>query len=163
MLLRVSKTILVAIVAAFALLVTWNNIVDYGSNFEFVQHVLKMDTTFEGNKLMERAVETPTLHHLGYWLIILLEAITGTLCAWGALAMARELRTDRAQFERAKVAATAGLTVGVTLWFGGFIVVGAEWFLMWQSETWNGAPSAFRFAALLLLTLIFLHQSEPDT
>ena len=163
MLLRISKIILVVIVAAFALLVAWNNIVDYGSNFEFVQHVLSMDTTFQGNKLMGRAIDTPMLHHLGYWLIILLEALTGLLCAWGAWAMVQALRTDQTQFERAKNAATAGLTVGITLWFGGFMVVGAEWFLMWQSEIWNGAPSAFRFAALLLLTLIFLHQSEPDS
>ncbi len=163
MLLRVSKTVLVAIVAAFALLVAWNNIIDYGSNFAFVQHVLSMDTTFEGNKLMGRAIESTALHHVGYWLIILLEAITGALCAWGAVAMARTLRADTGSFTRAKAPATAGLTVGVALWFGGFMVVGAEWFLMWQSESWNGQPAAFRFAALLLLTLLFLNQSEPDT
>ncbi len=160
MLLRASKTLLVLIVAAYALLVAFNNVVDYGSTFAFVQHVLTMDTTFEGNALMGRAIQSPALHHMGYWLIILMEAVTGALCAWGAVNMARTLTGDAAAFARAKAPATAGLTVGVALWFGGFMVVGAEWFLMWQSETWNGQPPAFRFSALLLLTLLFLHQTE---
>ena len=163
MLVRASKTLLVSIVAAFALLVAYNNIVDYGSNFAFVQHVLMMDTTFEGNRLMGRAINAPAVHHAGYWLIILMEAATGALCAWGAVAMSRTLSGDAAAFARAKAPATAGLTVGVALWFGGFMVVGAEWFLMWQSETWNGQPPAFRFSALLLLTLLFLHQPEETS
>ncbi len=163
MLLRTSKLVLVAIVAAFALLVAWNNVVDYDSNFTFVRHVLSMDTTFEGNRLMGRAIEATAMHHIAYWLIILMEAITGALCAWGAIAMARTVRGDGATFARAKAPATAGLTVGVALWFGGFMVVGAEWFLMWQSDGWNGQPAAFRFAALLLLTLLFLHQPEDTT
>ena len=29
-----------------------DNLIDYGSNYEFVKHVLSMDTTFPGNKLM---------------------------------------------------------------------------------------------------------------
>jgi hypothetical protein len=49
---RLSKIILCLCLAAFAFLVTFGNITDYGSNFAFVQHVLSMDTTFPGNKLM---------------------------------------------------------------------------------------------------------------
>lgn len=41
----------------------------------------------------------------------------------------------------------AGLTLGFTLWFAGFMIVGAEWFQMWQSTTWNGQQAAFRFIA----------------
>jgi predicted small integral membrane protein len=31
---------------------------------------------------------------------------------------------------------------------------------MWQSHTWNGQESAFRFAALCVLGLLFLAQHE---
>ena len=46
------------------------NLVDYGSNHEFVKHVLSMDTTFPGNKLMGRAITNPAApwlcrHHRG--------------------------------------------------------------------------------------------------
>ncbi len=53
---RLAKITMVASLAAFALLAAYNNIVDYDSNFEFVRHVLSMDTTFPGNALKHRAV-----------------------------------------------------------------------------------------------------------
>ena len=36
------------------------------------------------------------------------------------------------------------------MWFVGFVVVGGEWFLMWQSATWNGQEAAFRFYLTVL-------------
>ena len=56
--------------AAFALLVAYNNISDYGSNFAFVQHVLSMDSVFPGNSATDRALTLPLLWNAGYWLII---------------------------------------------------------------------------------------------
>jgi len=53
---RLAKIVMVAALGAFAFMVTYDNIVDYRSNFEFVRHVLSMDTTFSGNALMDRAV-----------------------------------------------------------------------------------------------------------
>ena len=159
---RISKIILVSIVAAFAIIVAFNNIVDYGSNFSFVQHVLSMDTTFEGNALMGRAIESSALHHLAYWIIIAMELTTGLLCAWGAYKLLASLRQSKSEFMEATTAATIGLTLGLLLWFGGFMVVGAEWFVMWQSDIWNGQQPAFRFATLLLLTLIYLQLPESE-
>ena len=54
---RLAKILMIAAVGAFAFMVTYDNIVDYGSNYEFVRHVLSMDTTFSGNALMDRAVK----------------------------------------------------------------------------------------------------------
>ena len=59
MLIRLSKISLVASSAFFLLLVVFNNLTDYGSNFEFVRHVLSMDTTFPGNQGMWRALNSP--------------------------------------------------------------------------------------------------------
>ena len=53
--LRYCKIALVFFIGVFACLVGWNNIADYGSNWMFVQHVMSMDTTFEGNALIARA------------------------------------------------------------------------------------------------------------
>ena len=52
------------------------------------------------------------------------------------------------------------LALGVLLWLAGFEVIGGEYFLMWQSHTWNGQESAFRFAVLCVLGLLFLAQHE---
>ena len=76
---RLSKIILCMCLAAFAFMVTFGNIADYGSNFAFVQHVLSMDTTFPGNKLMYRAITNETLWNAAYWFIILGEALTSIL------------------------------------------------------------------------------------
>ncbi len=54
-------------------------------------------------------------------------------------------RASGADFERAKRFAVAGVTLAFLIWFLGFMVVGGEWFAMWQSTTWNGQQSAFRF------------------
>ncbi|MEA2725988.1 MAG: hypothetical protein QOF70_463, partial [Acetobacteraceae bacterium] len=48
---RLAKLLMVASLAAFALIVTFDNVTDYASNFEFVRHVLAMDTTFANNAL----------------------------------------------------------------------------------------------------------------
>ena len=160
--LRIIKSLLVGSVALFALLVAWNNVVDYGSNFEFVRHVLSMDTTFEGNTLMHRAITRTELHHAAYWLIIATEAATGLLCALGCVQMLRARHADATAFEHAKQFASIGLFLGILLWSAGFMTVGAEYFLMWQSADWNGQAAASRFIVILFATLIFLHQSEPQ-
>ena len=46
MIVRLSKALLVALVGSFALLVGVDNIIDYGANLAFVQHVMSMDTVF---------------------------------------------------------------------------------------------------------------------
>ena len=43
-------------------LVVFDNITDYGSNYEFVRHVMMMDSTFPGIRGMRRAINTPLLH-----------------------------------------------------------------------------------------------------
>ncbi len=161
---RYAKIVMTLALAAFAFMVTFNNITDYGSNFAFVQHVFSMDTTFPGNAAMYRAITTPALWHAGYWLIIAGEGVTFVLLLLGGLAMWRARRAPAAAFERSKQWAIAGATVGFLVWFFGFMVVGGEWFLMWQSKTWNGQDAAFKFYAAILGVLVFLNQrdGEPD-
>jgi predicted small integral membrane protein len=51
----------------FGLLVAVDNVIDYGTNYAFVQHVFSMDTTFPGNALMGRAITDPAVWRLGLW------------------------------------------------------------------------------------------------
>ena len=159
---RYAKIVLTLALAAFATLVAFNNITDYGSNFAFVKHVLSMDTTFPGNAAMYRAITTPWLWHGAYWLIIVGEALTSVLLARGALALWRARRATGTEFNLAKKCAVAGLTLGFVVWFFGFMVIGGEWFLMWQSHQWNGQEAAFKFYMAILGVLIFLNQPDTD-
>ena len=83
---RLAKLFAVASMALLASLVSFGNLTDYGSNLQFVEHVLRMDTTFPGNANMYRAITSPMLQHLGYDLIILLETVTALLCWAGVIA-----------------------------------------------------------------------------
>jgi predicted small integral membrane protein len=106
---RASKLLLVFGVAVFYSLVVFNNITDYGSNYEFVRHAMMMDTTFPGNNGMLRAINLPLLHTAFYWTIIAWEAISMLLLWWGGFRMSRALRGTAAAFHRAKRASIAGL------------------------------------------------------
>ncbi len=159
---RLAKIVMVAGLALFALLVCVNNLIDYGSNFAFVQHVLSMDTTFPGNGLRGRAITDPTLHHVGYGLIILGEGLTGLLFAATTVGLMRALRAPAAVFHRAKRLLMLGAALGFTIWFTGFMVIGGEWFAMWQSPSWNGQEAAFRFYVTILLVLIFVSLRDEE-
>lgn len=159
---RIAKVLMTAALAAFAFIVTYDNLADYGSNYEFVKHVLSMDTTFPGNRLMDRAIINPTVWTIGYSLLIAAEGITSLLLAVGAIAMLRSLSRPAAEFNRSKTWMVAGATLGFGVWFFGFMVVGGEFFAMWQSKTWNGQEAAFRFYMSLLAVLIFVNQPDAD-
>jgi predicted small integral membrane protein len=159
---RFAKVALLAALAAFAFIVTYDNIVDYDSNYEFVRHVLSMDTTFPNNALLHRAITDPRLWTAAYLAIIATEGLTGLLLIVGASALLALINAPAAVFSRAKVWAVAGLTLGFILWFFGFLVVAGEYFAMWQSKMWNGQEAAFRIAAMMLGTLIFICLPEGD-
>ena len=162
MIIRLCKAAMLLGLALFAFLVTFNNVTDYGSNFEFVRHVLSMDTTFEGNAAMYRAITTPALWHAGYWVIIAGEGLTCLLLLFAGLRLIARVNDPADEFQRHKWLAVAGATVGFFVWFVGFMAVGGEWFLMWQSEIWNGQQAAFRFYMSILAVLIFVMQPDPD-
>jgi predicted small integral membrane protein len=66
MTLRIAKRLLVRAVALFYSFVVLNNTTDYDSNFQFVRHVLMMDSTFLGNYGMWRAMNSPAVHTAFY-------------------------------------------------------------------------------------------------
>ncbi|MBT8446344.1 MAG: DUF2165 domain-containing protein, partial [Gammaproteobacteria bacterium] len=113
--LRLTKILLVCVAALFATLVAFNNITDYGSNYEYVRHVLSMDTTFPENNGMWRRIESSALHHAAYVIIIAFEAFIAALC-WIGAARLWGSRADPAQFARRKTTAVWGLVCAIVLW-----------------------------------------------
>jgi len=141
-------------------LVAADNVVDFEKNYAFVQHVLSMDTVAD-KRLIGRAITDPAIWRLSYAAIIIGEGLTGLCFLAAAIALLIQLRASPARFERAKTWAVVGGAVGFLVWFLGFLVIGGEWFQMWQSPTWNGQQPAFRLVIIILAVLIFVMQPEP--
>src|SRR5206468_7431288 len=91
-----------------------------------------------------------------YGLIIATEAAVAVLCWIGAAVLARHIRAAVRAFNLAKMFAVLGLTLGFLLWQVGFMSIGGEWSGMWQSQQWNGVPSAFRSVMVIIAVLIFV-------
>jgi predicted small integral membrane protein len=158
---RLAKIAMVAAIALFASIVTFGNLTDYHTNYLFVQHVLSMDTIFPFSDIRYRAITDPEMHRIAYAAIIAAEGTVAVLCWLGTLQLLRHVRGDSAAFNGAKILAVVGLTLGFLLWQVGFMTIAGEWFGMWQSQQWNGVPSAFRFVMVIAAVLIFL--ALPDT
>jgi predicted small integral membrane protein len=163
MMTRMAKLLLVAGVALFYTLVVINNLTDFDSNYQFVRHVLMMDSTFPGNRGMGRALTSPWMHIAFYASIIAWEITTTILLWWGVAGLVRAVRKGAAQFNAAKRVAIVALTVSLLMWLVAFYTVGGEWFLMWQSHTWNGQDPAFRNFAMFALVLLFVVQPDVDS
>ena len=160
MTLRLAKILLVFAVAVFYSLVVLNNTTDYDSNFRFVRHVLMMDSTFPGNQGMWRAVNSPAIHTAFYLSIIAWEIATMLLAWWGGFRLLRAIRRTAAGFHQAKSVAVAALTLALLMWLVAFLSVGGEWFLMWQSKSWNGQDAAFRMSTTIGIVLLLV--ALPD-
>jgi predicted small integral membrane protein len=162
MTLRVAKMSLVFAVALFYSFVVLNNLTDYDSNYQFIRHVLMMDSTFPGNRGMWRALNQPVLHTVFYLSTITWESVTMILFWWGGLRLARVLRGTAAAFQSAKSVSIAALSLSLLMWLVAFLSVGGEWFLMWQSKTWNGQDAAFRMFTVIGIVLLLVAQPDVE-
>jgi predicted small integral membrane protein len=162
MTLRIAKMLLVFAVAGFYSFVVLNNTTDYNSNYQFVRHVLMMDSTSPGNHGMWRALNSAAWHTFFYISIIAWEAITMILFWWGGLNLTRAFRGSAEAFNQAKRVAIAALTAALLMWLVAFLSIGGEWFLMWQSKTWNGQDAAFRMFTVIGIVLLIVAQPESE-
>ena len=162
MTLRTAKVLLVFAVAFFYSLVVLNNTTDYNSNYQFIRHVLLMDSTFPGNRGMWRALYSPAWDLVFYGSIIAWEATTMTLSWWAGIRLAKALRGPAAAFNRAKRLAIGALSLSLLMWLVAFLSIGGEWFLMWQSKTWNGQDAAFRMFTVVGIVLLLVAQPDAE-
>ncbi|MDT9685352.1 DUF2165 domain-containing protein [Streptomyces sp. TRM76323] len=155
-----AATALTGTVAVYMALVAFGNITDFGTNREFVRHVLAMDTTFKDPDLMWRAVGSPALQDAAYVAIIVWETLAACvlLLATGLWCAAPR----RGTHARARAVSTVGLVMVLLLFGLGFIAIGGEWFAMWQSSDWNGLDAATRNVVLAAFALVVTHLPRAD-
>ncbi len=153
--LPVAATALTGTMALYMTLVAFGNITDFGTNQQFVQHVLAMDTTFKDPDLMWRAIESPVVQNVAYVVIIVWESLAAVLLLLATWLWGMGLR--RGAYERARRVSTLGLVMVLLLFGLGFMAIGGEWFAMWQSSDWNGLDAAARNIALAAFTLVVVH------
>lgn len=151
---RYTKIILSALAAFYVLLVCFNNTFDYGANFEFVRHVLSMDDVFSPEKNGWRGLHAEWMHHAAYLLIIAIEYTIALLLVRGTWSMWRAREAETTVFRQEARHSAHGYLTAFVLWFGVFVVGAGEWFLMWQSQKWNGETTAFTLSIVWLLMLI---------
>lgn len=158
-----SRQIRIAMSVAFTcymLLVSFNNITDYGSNFLFVSKVTRMEDVFSREHTGWRSIANSSLHHLMYISIILAELCIAILLLLGSIKMIRNYSASAETFHSSKKLTITGLASALLLFFVVFITIAGEWFLMWQSEQWNAQQTAFSLCTIFLLALIFMNQNE---
>ncbi|MGA3049922.1 MAG: DUF2165 domain-containing protein [Terracidiphilus sp.] len=162
MITRAAKLLLLAGIALYSSLVVFNNLTDFDSNYQFVRHVLMMDTTIPGNHGLWRALTSPTIHLAFYCSIILWEIANTILLWWGMARLVKALRLPADAFNSSKGPAVMALALSMSMWLVAFLSVGGEWFLMWQSHTWNGQEAAFRMFAVVGLVLLIMLQPDVE-
>ena len=162
MITRMAKVLLLAGIGLFYALVVFNNTTDFDSNYQFVRHVLSMDSTLPGNHGMYRALPSPAWHLVFYITIIAWEIATTILLWWGVAELMRALQHSAARFNAAKRVPVMALTLSLLMWLVAFLSVGGEWFLMWQSRDWNGQEAAFRNFAIAGIVLLVLLQPDGE-
>ena len=162
---RFAELILKAVIAlsigAFGLLVGYGNIVDYDTNWQFVKHVLAMDSFedwFDPAVVQARAITSPVVQTIFYFAIILGEMVVGLLFVAGGLLILISAFSENSP-SLGKILVVMGAIVAILVWHTGFAVVGAEWFAMWASQ-WNGQDKAYTFATFILLGVLYITREE---
>jgi predicted small integral membrane protein len=151
---RVLQLFVITCLALYTTFIFVGNILDYNSNYQFVKHVLAMDTTFPGNDLMWRSITDETLVNLAYWGIIATEGIIAALSWIASAVMCHRFKESADKFDKAKTTGFYAFMLAITLWFVGFICIGSEWFAMWQSSEWNGKQTAMDIVAVIGIFLV---------
>ncbi|WP_392562024.1 DUF2165 domain-containing protein [Orbus sturtevantii] len=158
---HLSKATIAFFVGFFCLLVGYDNIIDFNTNYQFVNSVLSMDKMepfFSDNPTLEaRAIVNPTFHLFAYWVIIIGELFTGLICMSASLYMFASINKPR--FVTGQVIYLVGATFAVLLWYFGFAVIGGEYFSMWANKM-NGQMKAYTFSMFILITAIYVYMPE---
>ncbi|BBH52245.1 DUF2165 family protein [Fluviispira sanaruensis] len=157
---RICKIIFVAMFSFYISIVALNNITDYNSNYEFVKHVMLMDTTFKNNELLWRSISFSQIHRISYIFLIAYEIVTAILGWVGTFYMIKNYRECSNYFHTSKRCAIISLMLNLVMWFFAFNTIGGEWFLMWQSQQWNGVGVARPM--FVAIAIVFLYITRKD-
>jgi predicted small integral membrane protein len=148
--------------ASFALIVGIDNILDYNTNYDFVQHVLSMSEMqaffSDSPRMMHRAIHNVGAQKFFYAMIITGEITTGLLFFAGGIGLLASL-FGKIKIGCAKSLMILGLITALSVWYLGFGVVGSEYFAMWANK-FNGQITAYTFSLFILLSNIYILSKE---
>lgn len=157
---KIVKVLLVAGMALYLTLTVIDNVTMPQPGFGAVQAAVGMETTFKHPGAMWRAITNPLLIWVIFALIVFMEAVAATLC-WIGAARLWAARGEARRFDDAKGTALLGLGITAAFYFIVFLVIGNEWFLMWQSQPMS-LPLTISFRDFAAAILIVLFLDMPD-
>jgi predicted small integral membrane protein len=159
--LRITKTLLILVVASWGLIAALQNFVDWHGTLGAVGAATSM-ATFEGGAESWQATSNNVLIWLGALFIVSSKILSGGLCLVGSRQMWRARRASAAEFQASKHLALSGCAIALFMLFGGFIVIAESWFELWRSDVMRGPvlDSAFRYGGMIALIALFV--STPD-
>lgn len=158
---RYLKTTLVFFLAIFCLAVGLNNVIDYDVNFQFVRHILAMDTMhpwFNTDIAIKRSINSPSLQAFFYHLIIATELLAGLLALIASIFMLKNIKHDH-HFSKSKNIFLIAAGLMLALWYFGFNVIASNWFYMWANQ-YNASPTAYDFIIFIMITVLYIMRDE---
>ena len=114
---RLVKAVSVMAIGIMATLIAFGNVTDYYTNYHFVEHVLKMDTTFNDTDLHYRSINSAIAFNTFYVLIILMETFMAFCCIKGGWLLFKNLKSNAPVFHTSKNWGIAGILIGIIIWF----------------------------------------------
>lgn len=156
---RLIPLLLVLGTAAMGLIVCLNNITAPGANLRFVEHIMTMDTTHMDPGTQWREVKSPVLHRIAFVSILVCEMAVTVLGLVGSYFLATNLTAPADAWETAKLFGYLTFIMALVVWFLIIQVVGAEWYVSWQSEKWNAIRDSTRINLITIAGIILLRMS----
>jgi predicted small integral membrane protein len=149
---RLSAMLIVSCIAAYFTMIFFNNITDFSTNEAFVKTVLGMEG-IQAQGVLWRAITSPILILISHLTIIVIEAAIIGFCWMGVLLMGLG--------KNGKPFAEIGLMIAFCLFVGVFLVIGNEWFYMWQSPNlYNLSIKITGLSVLILLAKIYVSKVD---
>lgn len=158
--LRITKILLIASVALWALIGAIANIIDWEGTNGAVAATVSMSTFELTGSSGWQATTNPAVIIAGAVFIVGLKLLTAGLCFTGAGRMWSARKGEVATFDAAKTLALAGCGVAVFMLFAGWIVIAETWFELWRSDALRDVAlnSAFRYCGMIGLIALFVAQ-----
>ncbi len=156
---RTCTSAYVRMVAAYYVLVAFDNITDpvnpNASNWPFVQGVLSGDGVPADSGFEWRFIQATWIQVLAYVGVIVTETATGVLLVIACVQGLRHARKPGSWASAQRWSYLAG-TLGLMLFFLGFIVIGGNWFIMYLNSKWNGLEPAFQNSVMTAIMLLLV-------
>lgn len=158
---RILKIVLVTFVGLMGWFYVAGNIANWDAGLASVGYVIGMQGHEIYGTHIFPSITSPTLVATAFAIIITGEFLVGALSLKGALDLWQARNAGADEFNSAKKFAILGTGMAMTVWFGGFVVIGGALFQMWQTQIGDGSfRGAFAFATSCGIVLLFLN--SPD-